>query len=144
MTLIDISQNPDAFQTRKLPIPVLVKFAVKPGILTTLEGPVPYAAGDAILTGIEGENWPITREHFDQTYQAVSPTKIGEAGEYLKRPITVWALQVTKTMDIPLNRSNSTLHAAPGDYIVQYAPNDWAVVANRIFAKTYFTQSQIR
>lgn len=139
--LFDISHNPDAFQTSKLPIPVIVEFAKQSGILTTLEGAVPYEAGDAIMTGVEGEHWPIARAHFEQIYQAVLPTKMGEAGAYLKFPLTVWALQVRQAMDVPLKRHGGTLHAEPGDYIVQYAPNDCAVVASSIFDQTYRTKS---
>jgi len=41
-----------------------VHFAAAAGQLQTLEGPVAYAAGDAIVTGVAGEQWPVPADSF--------------------------------------------------------------------------------
>ncbi len=128
----DLRNVPGVFRACKKPIPMRVVFAPEDGTLQTREGPVAYQRGDAILTGTEGERWPIQREKFDATYQ---PT--AEAGIYTKRPMDVLAWVTPKPLDIDLPDGRGSLHAEPGDVIVQYAPGDQFVVSASIFARTY-------
>ena len=62
----DLSQ--DGFPTAKKPIPLEFRYAETDETIQTKEGPVQAKAGDAIMTGTEGENWPIPAEKFSQTY----------------------------------------------------------------------------
>ena len=55
----NLSEDPDAFETAKKPIPLEYRVTEKDETIQTKEGPVNAAAGDAIMTGTEGENWPI-------------------------------------------------------------------------------------
>lgn len=137
MSTFDLSNAPGAFLAHKRPIPVAVVFAKEYGVLETREGPVRFQAGDALLTGVEGERWPVPRERFLVTYSPLPPTHDGEAGRYVKRPLSVWAWKTNQSMAIPLTDGRGLLQAEPGDVIVQYGPGDLAVVAALIFDKTY-------
>lgn len=128
----DLSGQPAARRASKLPLPVQARFAEADGVCQTLEGPVQYAAGDAILTGVRGEQWPVARARFDQTYEADAV-----AGHYRKRPITVWALPLRAPTEVPLGGGRGTLHGQPGDWLVQYGPGDFGIVAADIFEQTY-------
>ncbi|PKY10769.1 hypothetical protein B1757_07345 [Acidithiobacillus marinus] len=128
----DLRQLSGAFQARKRPLSVQVEFAENDGSLQTREGPVTYRRGDAILTGVEGERWPVSRKRFEATYQ---PSET--SGVYSKKPAIVWAYVAPSPLDVALPDDRGHLHAAPGDVIVQYAPGDQAVVGASIFAQTY-------
>ena len=80
--LPDLTTDPRALKVTKKPIPVSVAFAPADGVCGTLEGPVRYRAGDAILTGVQGEHWPIQRDAFLASYAPVPPTRAGEDGSY--------------------------------------------------------------
>ena len=54
--LPNLRADPRALRVCKKPIPVRVEFATADGTCTTLEGPVRYRAGDAILTGVRSEH----------------------------------------------------------------------------------------
>ena len=93
-------------------------------------------AGDAILTGVAGEHWPIARLAFEDSYQAVLPAKMGDVGMYCKRPMIVEARRVAHTSTVVLSNAD-VLSAKPGDWIVTGPDGEeWVVEAN-IFAKTY-------
>jgi hypothetical protein len=134
MLINDISQQPGAFRAMKTAVPVLVRFAESDDVLQTLEGPVRYRRGDALLTGIHNESWPVPRERFEATYEPIQNDK---QRRYSKRPIPVWALPVKKPMNIVLSDDRGTLHAKPGDLLIQSQPGDVYVVAPEIFARTY-------
>ncbi len=135
--LSDIGRHPKVFLAVKLPIAVSVTFAENPGTVQTREGMVDYREGDALLTGVEGEQWPVVREKFFQSYQAVLPTSDGKPGSYVKRPMNVMCLRVDHSLNVPLNSNRGILQARPGDYLVQYQPGDLAVVGATIFQKSY-------
>ncbi len=63
-----------------------VYFAEKDGAIKTKEDMQPYKAGDAIMTGTEGEQWPILIDSFDKTYEVVDKDK----GLYAKKSIDVY------------------------------------------------------
>jgi hypothetical protein len=133
----DLRLQPAAFWAEKLPIAVQVKFATLNGELKTREGLVQFKIGDAILTGVEGECWPIEREKFFQSYEAKPPTMVGLGGQYVKRPMRVLCLKVDRILEISLPGKRGTLKAAPGDYLVQYNIGDLAVVGESIFRNSY-------
>jgi hypothetical protein len=137
MTDSDLRFDRDACRARKRAVAVAVEFAANSGTLTTLEGPVAYDEGDALLTGDHGERWPVPRARFDATYEAQAPLRPGKPGRYLKRPLLVWARQLREPLDVSLDAQRGTLHGEPGDWLVQYAPGDQGVVAAPIFAESY-------
>lgn len=52
----------------KKPIAVRAIQAEKDTIIETLEGPLTAKKGDWIITGVEGEQWPVKKEIFEKTY----------------------------------------------------------------------------
>jgi len=127
----DVSQDPDGFKTAKKPIPLEFRYAEADETIETKEGPVGANAGDAIMTGTEGEQWPIPAEKFAQTYN-----DLGD-GTAAKKNIPVFAKQMMVPFKVKVSWSNDLLQGAPGDYLVQYGPGDYGVVGREIFAKTY-------
>lgn len=121
----------------KKPIPTLVEFAEHAGTLQTREGLVAYEAGDALMTGMIGERWPIRRAHFDSTYEPVAPVRMGENGLYIKKAIPVTAQQAKPGESISLDGGQGTLRAKPGDWILASEDGHRWVVANDIFLMTY-------
>jgi hypothetical protein len=122
----------------KKAIPVYVEFAESPGVIETLEGPVSYQAGDALMTGVKGERWPIARKRFEETYYASAPgLPPGRSGHYLKKPVLVDAFQVDEPCEIPLPSGSGILHAKQGDWILHSADGHRWVVADEIFRINY-------
>jgi PGDYG protein len=133
----DLRTDPAARSVRKRPIPVVVEIATTPGELQTLEGPVRFRAEDALITGVQGERWPVARERFDATYEAVPPTVPGASGLYLKRPVTVLARQMDKAFAVRVGYAADPLQGQPGDWLLQYAPGEYGVVSAAVFGQTY-------
>ena len=121
----------------KLPIPVDVTFARDAGITDTLEGPVHHEAGDALMTGIRGEHWPIRKSVFLDTYKPVSPTRAGEPGLYVKRPTEVLALELCLPISVGVSWQGDLLTGQAGDWLIQYGPGDYGIVTRTIFEQTY-------
>ena len=134
---VDLSEDRAARRARKRDLAVQVEFAGEGGTLSTQEGLVRYAAGDALLTGAEGERWPVARDTFELNYAPVAPTRSGKPGRYRKRPRVVWAKPMTEAFDVTLDRNRGILRGQAGDWLVQYAPSDWSVVSAGVFAQTY-------
>jgi len=137
MKPLDIAAQPAAFLAVKRPLPVTVEFAEQDNTLDTREGPVRYQAGDAILTGVEGERWPIQRARFLASYYPTAALRAGENGTYVKRHKTVWAWRSSTAIDIALSGQRGILRANAGDIIIDYGGGDLAVVAPSIFESSY-------
>jgi len=133
----DLSADRSAKRARDYPVEVAVEFAAADGILTTREGPVQYWRGDALLTSIEGECWPVKRKTFDDLYETVPPLRPGKAGRYCKRPRVVWAKSMREPFIVTLDQRRGVLRGEAGDWLVQYALGDQGVVAATVFAQTY-------
>ena len=127
----DLSQDPDAFETAKKPIPLNFRIAQVDETIETKEGPVNARAGDAIMTGTEGENWPIPAEKFTETYDILKP------GFAAKKNIPVFAKELAEPFQVKVSWSEALLQGEAGDYLVQYGPGDYGVVGAEIFRKTY-------
>lgn len=120
----------------KKPLACHVTFADTPGQILTLEGPVNYDVGDAILTGVNGEKWPILRAAFQRSYEPIEGTNSAKEGFFIKKRIPVDAIQAKKPMAIALS-GGSTLNAAVGDWIItDESGNQW-VVNDQIFKLSY-------
>lgn len=133
----DLARNPRVVRAMKRPLPVQVRFAEADGCCDTREGPVAYLARDAILCGVEGESWPIPRGRFDTMYDPIPPLRQGIPGSYLRRPSLVLALQLEEQMQIQVGWRGDALRGEPGDWLVQYSPDDHAIVARTVFQKSY-------
>lgn len=131
-----LSRHPLALRVRKRPIPVQVEFAQVSMTVTTLEGPVPADAGDAIITGISGERWPVPRARFHDKYAPVPPLQAGQPGSYLAKPKVVLALQMALEFSVTTSKG-ATLTGKPGDWMLDYGDGSNGVVAQDIFSGTY-------
>lgn len=123
----------------KRPVRVSVTFAASPGTVGTLEGPVPYRAGDAIVTGVAGEQWPVPRTAFFSRYQAVDGFEAGDDGPYVSLPERAWAVHLDEG-DVPLRvvtSAGAVLQAARGDWVVERATGDVYVVNGDLFSDLY-------
>jgi len=127
----------NAKHVQKKAVPVQVTFATADGVCETKEGLVAYKAGDAIMTGVEGEQWSIQRGKFDDTYMPISPTYKGIDGLYVKKPLIVYALQITEPFYVTVSWAKDKIQGKPGDWLVQYFENDYGIVDQTIFAKSY-------
>jgi len=118
VTALDLRLDPAVHRVRKRPRALTVEFAQQGGTLSTREEPVEYARGDALVTGSAGERWPVPRAAFDASYEPVAPLRPGKPGRYRKR-------------------APGELTVEAGDWLVQYAPDDWGVVGGALFVQTY-------
>jgi hypothetical protein len=137
MTSADLSEDRAARRARKLSLVMHVEFATVDGTLVTREGPVAYVTSDALLTGIEGERWPVPRKRFDETYEPIAPLRPSKPGAYRKRPQVVWAKPMSGTFTAELGGDRGTVQGNAGDWLLQYAGGDLSVVSASVFAKTY-------
>lgn len=134
--LTNLSINPIAKQVIKRPLPVKVTFAKVDGICKTLEGNVEYLVGDAIITGIVGERWPVQRAKFDENYVPLEGFTNGKEGLYAKKPLAMLALRLDVPVDVKMT-AGGMLHGMPGDWIIQYAQGEYGIVKDEIFQGTY-------
>jgi hypothetical protein len=101
------------------------------------EGPVQYAVGDVLVTGADGETWPIPRDVFESGYEPVAPLVMGEDGAYIKRGRSALALQLNEARKIVMSRGRGVLAGEAGDWIVDYGGGDLAVVSSELFLRYY-------
>jgi hypothetical protein len=133
----DLALDPRARRARKRPVAVTVQFAAAPGVLSTSEGDVRYGTGDALVTGSAGDRWPVPRARFLATYDPIAPTAAARDGTYRKRVALVHARRMEAPFAVTLSGDRGTLRGGAGDWLVQYAPGDVAVVDDAIFRETY-------
>lgn len=134
---INLENDPSAHKVVKRSVTVQVTFAVVDGEIQTLEGPVKYKKDDAILTGVEGEKWPVRKEKFLKTYSPVPSVNAGENGPYRKNPIVVIAKQMDTAFTVNVSRSKDALTGQLGDWLLQYETGSYGIVSQSIFSRTY-------
>jgi hypothetical protein len=133
----DLDQNPSALRVCKRPVTVQVEFATEAGVCKTLEGEVRFRAGDALLTGGQGDRWPVRRDLFLSSYEPVPPTRRGDKGAYRKLPAIAHALRLTAPADVSVSWQNDPLHGQAGDWLIRYADGSHGIVQDSIFRDTY-------
>jgi hypothetical protein len=133
----DLAADPDALRVLKKPVPVVVAFAISDGICETLEGPVRYQAGDAILKGVQGEYWPMQRSAFLASYKAVPPTRSQENGLYRKEPTIALARRLEAALKVKVGWQRDPLEAHSGDWLVLYEDGNHGVLQDAIFRDSY-------
>jgi hypothetical protein len=132
-----IACNPGCVFARKLVREIDVCFASGPCTVITREGAVNAQAGDAIITGIAGEHWRVSRSHFSDKYRPVPPTIAGEPGRYASFPNKVMAVSMAETFEVLLADGISRLDGRADDWLVDYGDGSLGVVSPAIFAVTY-------
>ncbi|RCS57478.1 PGDYG domain-containing protein [Parvibium lacunae] len=118
---------------------VQVVFAKAPGALMSLEGANRYAVGDAILTSHAGgqvNTWVVSRDRFDAKYFPLS-VEHGVEGDYQNHPVPVWAKQMNAPFSLARCEGGDVLQGQAGDWVMQYAPNDYGITEQIRFAAVY-------
>ena len=133
----DIRNWPGAVRVRRKPVTLSVEFASEPGTLDTREGEVRYDAGDALLTGVEGERWPIPADVFPRLYAPAEGTEPGEPGLYVRKPEEMTAVQLSEPRTVELGEGRGTLQAQPGDWLLQGHDGEQRVVSEVALRETY-------
>ena len=62
----------------KKPIPIFAKQQDVPFATHTMEGVLQGKAGDYLVTGVKGEQYPVDREIFEETYELVDEVMEGK------------------------------------------------------------------
>lgn len=114
-----------------------VRFADAPGVCQTMEGPVRYNAGDALVTGSHDEEWPISIDKFQATYTPVGDVQLGVAGIYRKESRSGLAIQLSAPRSVILSDGRGVLRGRKGDWVIDYGGGDLSLVAQELF-KTYY------
>ena len=133
---IDLSSDPAAASYVKTEN-VTVIFACEAGELLSLEGRNRYAAGDALITGLAGSCWSVSRDRFDLKYEAVPPTDMGTDGSYKAIPLPVLAKQMSEPFTAARSAGGDVLRGTAGDWLLQYAPGDFGIADQIRFAQVY-------
>ena len=108
------------------------KIANDSGTIDTLEGPVTYNVGDYIMTGPNGEKYPVSPKTF-----AELKTDNGDGTASPKKIIKL-AKMADHDGEVTLQYNGSQLAYKKGeDIIVRHGENDYGVVKKEIFDKTY-------
>ena len=129
----DLASDPESFKCFKKPIPLEFRIAQETETIKTAEGIQTAKPGAYIMTGTEGENWPIPPEEFE--YDIL--TQDGNKGTAAKQKKIVPAKEMNEPFVVKPTWSDSTLSGNPGDYLVQYSAGNYGVVGRTIFEKTY-------
>lgn len=124
-------------RARKRPHPVQVRFAEQVSVVETLEGVVHAKLGDAIVTGLFGELWPVSSASFASKYQAVPPLLMGAPGSYLSLPIEVLAVPMHEPFEVVLADGHSRLAGRAGDWLIDYGDGNLGIVNSTIFDAIY-------
>lgn len=132
-----VSAHRDHVTVQKKSHNVRVAFATAPTVVDTLEGQVLAQRGDAIITGVQGERWPVTRERFLKKYAAVAPTVCGQDGVYRSQPRSLPALKMAGRFCVRLPDGVSRLSGSSGDWLIDYGDGSLGIVAARVFVDSY-------
>ena len=104
------------------------------GIVQTREGPVGFQPGDYLVRGIQGEEWPITHEHFATSYEQVSePDQQGFASYHAAADCQAYQMPEPFTVR---RLSGDTLTGKAGDYLVRSGDRVW-IAGRSLFEHSY-------
>ena len=122
---------------RRRPLVFEVAFAQEKILIDTLEGFVRAEAGDAVVTGVRGERWPVSSTRFAELYEPVLMTRMGEDGRYRRRAGMVRTTRLTQPLSLSLPDEHGALSGSAGDWLVQHTDGRFGIVADDIFERTY-------
>src|SRR6266700_8336398 len=109
-------------------------FRQRNGIIQTREGSAGFKPGDYLAHGIQDEEWPITKEHFANSYERVSEPDAEGFAAY--RAIDICqAWQIPETFTVSRTRGD-ILTGKAGDYLVRSGDRLW-IVDCAIFESSY-------
>ena len=139
----DASRMPQVFagfcwkRARRRPLVFEVAFNQEKVVIDTIEGPVHAEVGDAVVTGVRGERWPVRRTKFAELYEPVSGTLMGEDVHYRRRAVVVRTTRLTQHLSLFLPDEQGALSGNAGDWLVQHTDGSFGIVADDIFERTY-------
>jgi hypothetical protein len=133
---VDLSVDPLAQTWFKSEI-VAVRFATADGELISGVGANRYSAGDALITGTDGDTWSVTRMRFDAGYEPIPPLQHGAPGRYRNVPRPVLARQMNVEFACQRSAGGDWLKGQVGDWLLQYAPGDYGIATAARFARVY-------
>jgi hypothetical protein len=133
---IDLRNDPNAALYVKNEV-VQVCFAKSDGELISQEGVNRYNVGDAMIVGSTRNRWIVSRDRFDARYEPALPVKAGEDGTYRNKPIPVLAKQMQEPFSINRSANGDRLRGGPGDWLMQYGPQDFGIVEKERFEQVY-------
>lgn len=136
----DLEDDPDAVWVSKDET-VIVQFAAESGELRSAVGMNRYRAGDALVTGSTGDSWCVSRTHFDAKYRPESSTLAGQPGRYRNVPTLIRAKRMSMDFEVSRTTGGDVLQGLAGDWLVQYGPEDYGVVARARFERVYRSAS---
>lgn len=132
-----VSGNPRRVEARKLEHTVQVRFTPVACTVETAEGSVLAKPGDAIITGIAGEHWRVSRSRFAEKYRPVPPTVEGESGSYHSLRYRVLALRMDRPFEVMLADGVSRLMGHAGEWLIDYGDGSLGIISMPIFDMTY-------
>jgi hypothetical protein len=133
----EVRALPGVVPARKLERRVQARFVVQDSRVHTPEGAVQARAGDAIITGYAGEEWPVPRRSFEASYEPLGGIAMGTDGAYRRLPRPVLAARMQSTFAVLLADGHSRLSGGAGDWLVDYGDGTLGVIADAIFITTY-------
>ncbi len=104
------------------------------GVIRTQEGSVGFQPGDYLARGIQGEEWPITKENFAAGYERVTEPNTGGFASYHAIGIRE-AYQMPEEFTVSL-KNDDVLTGKAGDYLVRSGNKMW-VADQEIFENSY-------
>lgn len=131
---------PHVVRARKRAFAVQLRFTDEDCAVRTLEGDVMAKAGDAIVTGLAGEQWPVARDHVAAKYCPIAPCENGADGMYMSLPIEVIALAMKCPFTVVMRDGHSQLSGKAGDWLVDYGDGSLGIVAANLFNASYETK----
>ena len=134
---LGIAGRPGVCAVRSRELTRNVKFATDNGVLETHEGPIRYQKGDALVTGADGERWPVTLALFRKIYVPAGDYTYGQDGDYRKVQRNANALRLAGPRSFALSRGRGALSGKAGDWIVDYGRGDLSIVAEKQFGTYY-------
>ena len=133
---VDLENDAQAVRVQKSEC-VSVSFATEAGELQSREGPNKYGVGDAVVQSAAGDRWVVNRPRFEAKYEAVAPTIMGCNGAYMALPQVVLAKLMHTDFSLHRKPGGDLLHGRAGDWVLQYALNDFGVCEKTRFAQVY-------
>ena len=95
---------------------ILAQKVLTEQVIQTREGPRTAHIGDWLMTGIEGEQWPIPHDEFMSNYKTVGATEDRKQWKVVAIPKTRYAYQTHVPFDFTWGGED--FHAEPGDWII--------------------------
>lgn len=129
LSLSDIEPNKVFFAEAKAGTDV-VSFASGYGTCRTIDGPMIYEKGDAFISVDEHNVRIIPRDLFNRLYRPSDKTIDGESGYYHRVPHNVVIMKTDTPLGINLV-GGRPCYAKPGQYVVKYELNDFAVMSEQ-------------